>query len=269
MKRRSCRTRASPSTATAGLAKADDAGTCVQDAEPATRPRKRTKTTQEVTRMVEQEQTELEELHVERADFMELPLEIVFEVLGHMRPQELLLLARMSKPLRDILMHRRTGASIWKAAFANCPDIPACPPDLNGPQYANLLFCNLCHICLGPNPKTFWRLRVRYCSHCTYEKATDENEVPSVGSAYVMSEWYGRGRALVGIPGYAVGDLSLFKSILPALTKEGKRRALLKDVNARLNRIDKHAWACKEWTRKQREKRSRELARIRHRRLAE
>ncbi|KAG6335460.1 hypothetical protein ID866_3634 [Astraeus odoratus] len=61
------------------------------------------------------------------AGLMELPLDILFEIFGHLNPLDVLRLARTTKQFRRVLMHR-SALSIWIAARQNVPNLPDCPP---------------------------------------------------------------------------------------------------------------------------------------------
>ncbi|KAL6300750.1 hypothetical protein BKA93DRAFT_752464 [Sparassis latifolia] len=74
----------------------------------------------------------------------ELPFDVLYEIFCCLHPMDLLNLARSSKPLRDILLSRSL-VTAWKKARSNVKDLPDCPPDLNEPGYANLLFSPHCH----------------------------------------------------------------------------------------------------------------------------
>ncbi|RDB19805.1 hypothetical protein Hypma_012990 [Hypsizygus marmoreus] len=92
---------------------------------------------------------------------LELPLDLLFEardtangrwsegftcsqIFGHLNPADILVLSRTSKDLRNVLM-RKSAAFVWKLARANV-GLPDCPPDLNEPQFAKLLFDSLCDV---------------------------------------------------------------------------------------------------------------------------
>ncbi|KAF5381222.1 hypothetical protein D9757_007847 [Collybiopsis confluens] len=68
----------------------------------------------------------------------DMPLDIIFEVFGHLDPGDLLRLSRTSKDLRQILMSK-SSELIWRIARDNVPELPARPEDLNEPQYARLI----------------------------------------------------------------------------------------------------------------------------------
>ncbi|KII86827.1 hypothetical protein PLICRDRAFT_43495 [Plicaturopsis crispa FD-325 SS-3] len=109
-----------------------------------------------------------------------MPLDILLEVFGHLHPLDLLHLARCTKSLRAILMHRSARA-IWKQALSNVPGMPDCPSDLNEPQFANIAFSTHCHECLdtdieGPM-SILWAFRTRLCSSCREPMVSDNDSM--------------------------------------------------------------------------------------------
>ncbi|KAJ7492291.1 hypothetical protein FB451DRAFT_525803 [Mycena latifolia] len=96
-----------------------------------------------------------------------MPLDIIFEVFGYLNPSDLLGLARMTKSLRRVLMHK-SSMSVWKTARSNVPWLPDAPPGMSEPAWANLVFDRHCHYCLAKGVrKIHWRLRVRLCKPCS------------------------------------------------------------------------------------------------------
>ncbi|ESK83287.1 hypothetical protein Moror_15047 [Moniliophthora roreri MCA 2997] len=75
----------------------------------------------------------------------EIPIDVLFEVFGHLEPHELLQLARTSKDLRKMLMSR-SSSSVWKTSRKNA-GIPDPVPPMSEPAFANLLFNPICHFC--------------------------------------------------------------------------------------------------------------------------
>ncbi|KAI0372952.1 hypothetical protein BV20DRAFT_963395 [Pilatotrama ljubarskyi] len=97
---------------------------------------------------------------------VDMPLDILFEVFGHLNPYDLVQLSRTTKALRNILM-RRSAITIWRNARRNVEDLPDCPPDLTEPAYANLLFDHHCHFCVKARVMTvLWTSRSRACKPC-------------------------------------------------------------------------------------------------------
>ncbi|KAF5385111.1 hypothetical protein D9615_000956 [Tricholomella constricta] len=97
-----------------------------------------------------------------------LPLDVLFELLGHLHPLDLLHLTRITKEFRRLLLHKST-VTIWKAAFANMPKLPECPAEMSLPAWANLVFDQYCHNCGFFNAKNVvdFILRTRLCRPCT------------------------------------------------------------------------------------------------------
>ncbi|KAF8600099.1 hypothetical protein BDV93DRAFT_448232, partial [Ceratobasidium sp. AG-I] len=79
--------------------------------------------------------------------FMNLPPEVFLEVATHLRPLDLLALARTNKFFRHIFMSRSI-IHIWRAAERNVAGLPPCPKELCEPQYAALMFTKNCSVCL-------------------------------------------------------------------------------------------------------------------------
>jgi hypothetical protein len=140
------------------------------------------------------------------AVLLNMPLDILFEVnnyrkpydyhshtipqiFGHLFPMDILNLARTTKEFRHVLMHR-SSRSIWKAACANVPGLPACPSDMSEPQWVHLVYVPCCNVSLLPgfcSASVFmaillqicfttgirnvdWQLRIRICSKCAKEQ---------------------------------------------------------------------------------------------------
>ncbi|KAK7029572.1 hypothetical protein VNI00_014449 [Paramarasmius palmivorus] len=76
----------------------------------------------------------------------ELPLEILFEILNHVEPIDLLRLSRTCKDLRNILMSRKMS-TLWKTS-RQCAELPEIIPSMSEPAFVNLLFMPYCHVSL-------------------------------------------------------------------------------------------------------------------------
>ncbi|KAH9857187.1 hypothetical protein C2E23DRAFT_378040 [Lenzites betulinus] len=100
---------------------------------------------------------------------VDMPLDILFEIFGHLHPHDLLNLSRTTKALRNVLM-QRSAISVWRHAREGVEDLPECPPDLTEPAYANLLFDHHCHFCVKARVMTtLWTCRSRACKSCLKE----------------------------------------------------------------------------------------------------
>ncbi|KAJ3551107.1 hypothetical protein NM688_g4932 [Phlebia brevispora] len=75
---------------------------------------------------------------------LNVPVEIVLEVLRQLSPLDLLHLSRTSKAFRAILM-RRSSNEIWAAAWKTDEDIPPCPNEMAAPAFADLMYGSWCH----------------------------------------------------------------------------------------------------------------------------
>ncbi|KAF9533615.1 hypothetical protein CPB83DRAFT_845570 [Crepidotus variabilis] len=105
---------------------------------------------------------------------LDMPTDILYEVLGTLEPLDLLSVARTVKSLRAILMSK-ISLSVWIHSFSNIvPVPPACPDDLSYPQYAELAYGRSCYYCrrnLGASCLyRSWRARVRACARCLGNK---------------------------------------------------------------------------------------------------
>ncbi|KAF5324810.1 hypothetical protein D9611_004188 [Ephemerocybe angulata] len=99
-------------------------------------------------------------------DIWVLPLDVTYEIFGHLKPLDLLQLSRTSKSLREILMSR-SSVSVWMSARANIEALPDCPFDMSEPEYASLVFETHCHYCFANNVQTvIWEARMRCCKRC-------------------------------------------------------------------------------------------------------
>ncbi|TFK88776.1 hypothetical protein K466DRAFT_56620 [Polyporus arcularius HHB13444] len=96
-----------------------------------------------------------------------MPLDVFFEVASHLKPVDLLHLARVSSAFRKMLLSR-SSRRIWIAARNNIvPEIPDGPDDLSEPRYARLLFERDCTNC-GATGAEFldYANYHRFCSTC-------------------------------------------------------------------------------------------------------
>ncbi|KLO06466.1 hypothetical protein SCHPADRAFT_946061 [Schizopora paradoxa] len=108
---------------------------------------------------------------------LEMPMEIFTEIACYMSPEDLLNLSRASRGLREILMSK-SSERVWEAARKVQGNIPARPPDLNEPQYADLLFGKGCSFCSeSRTKKVYVSLRVRACSKCFEKHIADFDAV--------------------------------------------------------------------------------------------
>ncbi len=67
------------------------------------------------------------------------------QILRLLHPRDLLSLARTTKDFRALLMSR-SSASCWATSRKQIQGLPEIPENLSEPAYANLIFCNHCHV---------------------------------------------------------------------------------------------------------------------------
>jgi hypothetical protein len=80
------------------------------------------------------------------------------QILGHLLPIDILHLTRTSKEFRSVLLSK-AAICIWRSALANVPDLPACPPEMSLPAWANLVFDTHCHV------RPFLYHKLKYTRH--------------------------------------------------------------------------------------------------------
>ncbi|KAF9533611.1 hypothetical protein CPB83DRAFT_845563 [Crepidotus variabilis] len=101
---------------------------------------------------------------------VDLPMDIILEVLGHVEPLDLLNLLATSKTFKNLLM-KRSSRLVWRRARANVPDFPECPDDLTEIGYARLVFESHCQVCdqgrsYDVRLVRMWSARARFCGEC-------------------------------------------------------------------------------------------------------
>ncbi|KAI0631923.1 hypothetical protein C8Q77DRAFT_1122703 [Trametes polyzona] len=102
--------------------------------------------------------------------FLNMPLDIRWEICRLLGPLELLQLARSSKELRIFLLNR-AHCQLWVLARINQIGLPERPPSLSEPAFANFLYSITCENCAAPDA---WRLLnghfLRLCEECFESK---------------------------------------------------------------------------------------------------
>jgi hypothetical protein len=115
--------------------------------------------------------------------FSELPLEILYQILMHVMPIELMRLSRVSKGLRCILLNP-SSAYIWDTAVEKLPNFPVAPKMLgmNVPQVVYMAFEDQCDACGSPfSDESLLRkfhFKLNICVNCTAKRF---RSVPSEG----------------------------------------------------------------------------------------
>ncbi|KAG2122589.1 hypothetical protein DEU56DRAFT_831761 [Suillus clintonianus] len=180
------------------------------------------------------------------AALMNLPMDVLFEVFGHLNPLDILRLARTTKQFRRVLMHR-SSMSVWKNARDNVPNMPDCPPFWTEPHYANLAFDPHCHECSAPGVRNVdWRIGRRICAKCSKTCMVDAYPGESIISSLVPSKYGKRGRLL-----FYRKEVEEVQNILHVLTDpveleayREERRAFVKEMETKAKELD--AWAASQ-----------------------
>ncbi|KAI0317906.1 hypothetical protein OF83DRAFT_1118885 [Amylostereum chailletii] len=118
-----------------------------------------------------------------------MPLDVLYEIFGHLLPGDLVNLGRVNKSFRQVLLSR-DSKSLWKNSFKEQTHMPPCPEDMAEPAWANLLFGGSnCSICAGKTGgyKIFYELRRRLCKPCLEAHLeTFDNEISSTRIAKLL-----------------------------------------------------------------------------------
>ncbi|TFK74696.1 hypothetical protein BDN72DRAFT_833230 [Pluteus cervinus] len=101
---------------------------------------------------------------------LELPVELITEVFGHLHPIDLYHLTLANGTLRD-LVASPSALPLWKIVWDRHPSVAPCPPDVAYPRWASLIFgpavCDECNLSIAlPN----FTYRKRYCNTCFYAR---------------------------------------------------------------------------------------------------
>ncbi|KAJ7161232.1 hypothetical protein C8R43DRAFT_1123715 [Mycena crocata] len=188
------------------------------------------------------------------AKLLKLPLDVVFEILGHMDPGDVLLFARLTKELRGYLMHK-SSISVWKKAWSNVPGFPDLPPAMSEPAWANLVFDRHCSACLARRVRlVHWRLRIRLCHLCDHKLVTKMRYRNDGGNPFRDLSWDKQedwGYLIVTlIPArrtdyqfiYLTKDYQDTQAALLAITDPYAREEFIAEC------IERHAVLCESWT---------------------
>ena len=142
--------------------------------------------------------------HGKLAVLMDLPIDVLYEacrsppptpfrltflvqIFGHLRPFDLLRIARATKEFRRLLM-KKSSRSVWKKTLESVAGLPPPPAGMSEPQWVNLVFDPHCHVsrqinhCIKSNHvhgqfcfttgvrNVEWQFRMRICSKCAKEQ---------------------------------------------------------------------------------------------------
>ncbi|KAJ8487034.1 hypothetical protein ONZ51_g4438 [Trametes cubensis] len=175
---------------------------------------------------------------------MELPLEVLYLVIESLELRDVLNLARIDKAFRNMLMSRR-ARPFWQAAIANTPGLPSCPPNMEEPQYAHLLFDNMCHGCgRGNTSKILFHWGVRYCKECL----PPQRELAHLFKEVLQETGVAKPLYVTMDGQVHIREMEEFRQKWEALEGDGPGRKKLAEDNAKqvvLRRT--HASTCNQW----------------------
>ncbi|RDB24403.1 hypothetical protein Hypma_008379 [Hypsizygus marmoreus] len=97
---------------------------------------------------------------------LDLPLDLIYEIFGHLHPLDVYNIAQTTKALQNIILERNSR-SLWKTVYERHPDIPQCPPHMPEPAWTMLIFIpSVCEECGDYRVFTDFSLRRRLCQSC-------------------------------------------------------------------------------------------------------
>ncbi|KAE9397413.1 hypothetical protein BT96DRAFT_1020784 [Gymnopus androsaceus JB14] len=193
-----------------------------------------------------------------------LPLDILFEIFGHLLPLDILHLARTTKEFRRLLMHKNS-TTVWMSAFSQIPAMPECPEDVSYPAWAHLAFENCCHNCFATNVRNIsWILRTRLCLKCAKICLEDADTFKPGKNAEIDDDTVEKLLEILPFDDKYLGAecclISDRKQMVEELKRHQEDRAefLEKTENALDFRID-HAVLCEVWAQSLADEREQEL----------
>ncbi|KAJ7596502.1 hypothetical protein C8J56DRAFT_774219 [Mycena floridula] len=184
-------------------------------------------------------------------DLLSMPLDVLFEIFGHLLPQDLLRLARINKDFRTVLMARST-ISVWKSARLNA-DCPDPPEGMSEPAWADLAFDNHCHFCfaIGVRNVEWWNDKVKYLSSLVEFRYGDARRVPTAVLPAIPSR-----HSILAM------DMSIVAQWKDLPTDEAKKE-FVAERKVIVDKIKEHAARCEIWAEGRSQNRTSELENLR------
>ncbi|KAM5540186.1 hypothetical protein V8D89_006005 [Ganoderma adspersum] len=176
-----------------------------------------------------------------------MPLDILYEILSHLHPRDLLILTRTSKGLRTVLTQSNC-AFVWRAsrALVDLLDPTKCFGNgISELAFASLLFSNHCGSCGKParHNEMFLPVPVLYCSKC--ERANFREAVDRV-------------EAIASAVGFKEEDVVLFSLLresrvwhVPQLERIEAKLAILRDMDEKRHYVQDQLDYVAAWSKHQ------------------
>ncbi|KAJ7786572.1 hypothetical protein B0H16DRAFT_1401757 [Mycena metata] len=199
-----------------------------------------------------------------------MPIDILFEIFGYCHPYDVLRLARVTKALRGLLLHK-SASSVWRTARENLvPSMPEKPSDMSEPAWIHLVFDPVCHFCCAKGLRVVdWRLRVRICAKCTKihmetAEPTPWNNSPESFIESMIPRRVGK----KGEISYLSRDYQDVANELFVLNSPRARNSFAVARRELIKTRDIHAERCELWAQDKVSDRSKELEEVRKERQA-
>ncbi|KAK7688297.1 hypothetical protein QCA50_008668 [Cerrena zonata] len=186
-------------------------------------------------------------------DLLEMPMEIICEVLYLLLPLDLLRVTRINKAFRNLLMHR-SSLHIWKKARKNISGLPEPFSDMSEPAFASLCFEIVCHGCFEPRMQNIlWEFRMKLCNECLKAK-TSESHVLTVhdhNNRYCILPHVS---VKPTIPGHRYcnglvlkSEATRIKETWKELKTQNARETFIRENKARVQVLEKHVEKYRAW----------------------
>ncbi|KAL1752917.1 hypothetical protein FB107DRAFT_292794 [Schizophyllum commune] len=201
----------------------------------------------------------------------DLPLDLLFEVVGYLDPTSLLYLSRVSQALHSTLM-RQSSLWLWKNSYVYTEHgLPPMPDDLTIPKFVGFVVnevCDFCRTLMAKKRKVsrMWQARMRCCSECLQnrEHFVSINELGKVKFIQDVLRWMGKDFSLGSLlPGSDTSSsnyptrhdvpLVVIERLVSDFARDNKRKSVeqkkrwLMDRVSALDKVKKHAKLCWTW----------------------
>ncbi|KAL0580727.1 hypothetical protein V5O48_001285 [Marasmius crinis-equi] len=122
---------------------------------------------------------------------LDLPQDLIFEILYHVHPIDLHAFRRVNRAFRTFLSSPSSNV-IWRRSFktSSAPSTPLCPIDVNGWEWARLLFgSSKCDDCEAPSElvRPDVAMRQRLCGYCLSSRITQIHDDMPIEAVPQMS----------------------------------------------------------------------------------
>ncbi|KAF9476664.1 hypothetical protein BDN70DRAFT_882129 [Pholiota conissans] len=112
-----------------------------------------------------------------------MPLDVLFEILGQLTPKDLLNVSRTNKLFHETLTSK-SARTVWKDSLKG-QGVPECPSGLTEPRWTSLLFETTCECCGAKNVhKVDFYIRRRVCVKCRRANLLTPNKIKKYFPTY-------------------------------------------------------------------------------------